>query len=167
MGALARINNNYEFLKAKEVDESFGLKPVTHNPFMNNIAQLVECIHVLVESREILDELLDDNIDEIYAQYDVKAGEGVGAVEVPRGILYHHYQVNEKGLIEKANCIIPTTQNNANIHFDLAALVEQAVDNGKRRLSSFVKCLSARMTRVYHVQCIKRRIKSSRQKMEA
>ena len=147
VGALARINNNYEFLKTKAVAESLGLKPVTHNPFMNNIAQLVECTHILVESREILDELLDDNIDEIYVQYDVKAGEGVGAVEVPRGILYHHYQVNEKGLIEKANCIIPTTQNNANIHFDLAALVEQAVDNGKREAE--VKQLCEMLVRAY------------------
>ena len=32
---------------------------------------------------------------------------------------------------EKANCIIPTTQNNANIHYDLAALVQQEVDKGR------------------------------------
>lgn len=147
VGALARINNNYEFLKAKDVAEALGLKPVTHNPFMNNIAQLVECVHVMVESLEMLDELLDDNLDEICAEYDVKEGEGVGAVEVPRGILYHHYRVNEKGRIEKANCIIPTTQNNANIHYDLAALVEQAVDNGKQ--DTEVKKLCEMLVRSY------------------
>ena len=147
VGALARINNNYEFLKAKDVAETLGLKPVTHNPFMNNIAQLVECVHVMVESLEMLDELLDDNLDEICAEYDVKEGEGVGAVEVPRGILYHHYRVNEKGRIEKANCIIPTTQNNANIHYDLAALVEQAVDNGKQ--DTEVKKLCEMLVRSY------------------
>ncbi len=147
VGALARINNNYEFLKAKDVAETLGLKPVTHNPFMNNIAQLVECVHVMVESLEMLDELLDDNLDEICAEYDVKEGEGVGAVEVPRGILYHHYRVNEKGQIEKANCIIPTTQNNANIHYDLAALVEQAVDNGKQ--DTEVKKLCEMLVRSY------------------
>ncbi len=147
VGALARINNNYEFLKAKDVAETLGLKPVTHNPFMNNIAQLVECVHVMVESLEMLDELLDDNLDEICAEYDVKEGEGVGAVEVPRGILYHHYRVNEKGQIEKANCIIPTTQNNANIHYDLAALVEQAVDNGKQ--DTEVKKLCEMLDRSY------------------
>lgn len=147
VGALARINNNYEFLKAKDVAEALGLKPVTHNPFMNNIAQLVECVHVMVESLEMLDELLDDNLDEICAEYDVKEGEGVGAVEVPRGILYHHYRVNEKGQIEKANCIIPTTQNNANIHYDLAALVEQAVDNGKQ--DTEVKKLCEMLVRSY------------------
>ena len=98
---------------------------------MNNIARLVECVHVMVESREFLDRLLDEDMSNICAEYDVQEGEGVGAVEVPRGILYHHYQINDKGLIEKANCVIPTTQNHANIHYDLPDLVQQSVDQGK------------------------------------
>jgi coenzyme F420-reducing hydrogenase alpha subunit len=98
---------------------------------MSNIARLIECAHVMFESRELLDELLDDDMVDICAEYAVKEGEGIGAVEVPRGILYHHYLINEKGAIEKANCVIPTTQNHANIHHDLPDLVLQAVDMGK------------------------------------
>jgi coenzyme F420-reducing hydrogenase alpha subunit len=147
VGALARINNNYKYLKAKDVAESLGLKPLNHNPFMNNIAQLVECMHIFVESLQMLDELLGDNLAESCAEYEVTAGEGVGAVEVPRGILYHHYRIDEKGLIEKANCIIPTTQNNANIHFDLADLVAQAVADGKGDVE--VKKLCEMLVRAY------------------
>lgn len=147
VGALARINNNYKYLKVKDVAESLGLKPLNHNPFMNNIAQLVECMHIFVESLQMLDELLDDNLAESCAEYEVTAGEGVGAVEVPRGILYHHYRIDEKGLIEKANCIIPTTQNNANIHFDLADLVAQAVADGKGDVE--VKKLCEMLVRAY------------------
>jgi len=131
VGALARINNNYRWLKAKELAEEFVLRPVNHNPFMNNIAQLVECMHVMLESCDLIDELLDDSLRDIRAEYEVKGGEGIGAVEVPRGILYHHYRIDEKGLIEKANCVIPTTQNNANILYDMAALVEQEIAHGK------------------------------------
>jgi sulfhydrogenase subunit alpha len=133
VGALARVNNNYKFLrqKAKEVTHALGLKPVNHNPYMHNIAQLVECFHVMEESMVLIDELLDDNLEKIRTDYKVRAGEGVGAVEVPRGILYHHYIIDEKGMITKANCIIPTSQNNANIHFDLAKLVEEQVQKGK------------------------------------
>lgn len=60
VGALARLNNNYQFLhpKAKEVSELFGLKPVNHNPYMNNIAQLVEVVHVAYESIAIIDSLI-------------------------------------------------------------------------------------------------------------
>jgi coenzyme F420-reducing hydrogenase alpha subunit len=147
VGALARLNNNYNFLKTKDIAEEFGLKPLNQNPFMNNIAQLVECVHVMIESLELLDELLDDPMDEISSEYDIKEGEGVAAVEVPRGILYHHYLINTKGLVEKANCIIPTTQNNANIHYDLAELVQQAVNNGKQ--DTEVKQLCEMLVRAY------------------
>jgi coenzyme F420-reducing hydrogenase alpha subunit len=147
VGALARVNNNYKFLKVKDLAEELGLKPVNHNPFMNNIAQLVEIMHVIVESQEMINELLNDNLDDISAEYDVKEGEGIGAVEVPRGVLYHHYRINEKGLIEKANCIIPTTQNNANIHYDLAALVEQEVKKGNS--DSEIKKLCEMLVRAY------------------
>ncbi len=58
-----------------------------------------------------------------------RAGQGVGAVEVPRGILYHDYEYDDQGRIVRANCVIPTTQNHANIQHDLTALVKQfAVD---------------------------------------
>jgi coenzyme F420-reducing hydrogenase alpha subunit len=48
VGALARINNNFTTLQpqARKLAESFGLVPVCHNPFMYNIAQLVEWLHV-------------------------------------------------------------------------------------------------------------------------
>jgi coenzyme F420-reducing hydrogenase alpha subunit len=40
-------------------------------------------------------------------------------------------ETDEEGRIVKANCIIPTTQNNANIHHDLGALARQALEEGK------------------------------------
>ncbi|MEA3225398.1 MAG: Ni/Fe hydrogenase subunit alpha [Planctomycetota bacterium] len=132
-GALARFNNNYEFLckEAKETAETLGLAPVNHNPYMNNVAQLIETQHVMVESIGMIDELLAADLEDVCADYEVKAGEGVAAVEVPRGILYHHYNIDDKGSITKANCIIPTTQNNANIHHDLPELVTQQIELGK------------------------------------
>ena len=114
---------------------------------MNNVAQLVECVHVLRESMEILDVLLDGNLDKIREPYEAKACEGVGAVEAPRGILYHHYCIDEMGRVEKANCIIPTTQNNANIHYDLVELAEKAVRDGKGEAE--VKKLCEMLVRAY------------------
>jgi len=43
--------------------------------------------------------------------------------DVPRGILFHEYQIGEDGLIEEANCIIPTAQNLGNVDRDMRALV--------------------------------------------
>ncbi|MDP8237285.1 MAG: Ni/Fe hydrogenase subunit alpha [Candidatus Erginobacter occultus] len=133
VGALARLNNNFQFLeeKSRAAAEELGLTPVNHNPYMNNVAQVIECDHVIRESIKLIDQLLEMDLGDIKADYRVRAGEGVGAVEVPRGILYHEYEIDSEGLITKANCIIPTTQNNANIHFDLAALAEQELEEGK------------------------------------
>lgn len=140
-GALARFNNNYDFLcdQAKATSEALGLRPVNHNPYMNNVAQLIETQHVMIKSIEMIDELLAADpfgrlragLDDVCSDYEVKAGQGVGAVEVPRGILYHDYTIDDDGTITKANCIIPTTQNNGNIHHDLPELVSQQIELGK------------------------------------
>ena len=132
-GALARFNNNHVFLhpKAREIAAVFGLEPVNHNPFMNNIAQLVECYHIVHDAISMIDILLDDPLEELKTAWKPKAGKATGAVEAPRGILYHHMEVDERGKVVRGDCIIPTTQNNANIHIDLKALTLQALEEGK------------------------------------
>jgi coenzyme F420-reducing hydrogenase alpha subunit len=88
VGALARYNNNHRLLhpEAAKAAADFGLVPVCHNPFMNNVAQLVECIHVTHDSIRLLEELAADPKAPTIADVTPCAGEGVGAVEVPRGI---------------------------------------------------------------------------------
>ncbi len=132
-GALARFNNNYNQLhpRAKEAAAAFGLEPVCHNPFMNNIAQLVECHHIFASAEAIIDKLLDDDLKDIRADYQPRAGAATGAVEAPRGVLYHHMETDESGKVVKGDCIIPTTQNNANIHYDLNALAAESLAQGK------------------------------------
>ena len=132
-GALARFNNNYNQLhpRAKEAAAAFGLEPVCHNPFMNNIAQLVECHHIVASAEAIIDRLLDGDLRDIRADYQPKAGAATGAVEAPRGVLYHYMETDETGKVVKGDCIIPTTQNNANIHYDLNALAAESLAEGK------------------------------------
>ena len=133
VGALARFNNNAENLhpEAKKVAEALGLSAVSHNPHHHNQAQLTECAHAVHESMELIDRLLalpDDAPTR--AEVTPKQGYGVGAVEAPRGILYHAYRYGDDGRITEADCVIPTTQNNANIQHDLAALVKQLARTG-------------------------------------
>jgi len=127
VGSLARFNNNFDGLHpaALEVAARLGLEPVCHNPFLNNVAQLVECVHVAHASVRLIDEILDEPAAETMVPVEPRAGEGVAAVEVPRGILYHAYEYDDDGRIVAADCVIPTTQNNANIHRDLQPLVQQ------------------------------------------
>ncbi|MBM3423254.1 MAG: Ni/Fe hydrogenase subunit alpha [Chlorobi bacterium] len=132
-GALARFNNNSAFLhpEARKAAEHLGLRPVCHNPFMCNIAQLVECVHILNDAETLIAKLIDMDLREIRTQFTPKAGCATGAVEAPRGILYHYMETDNEGRVVKADCIIPTTQNNANIHYDLGALARQALEEGK------------------------------------
>ncbi len=127
VGALARFNNNAAHLHpaAAELAAGLGLEPVNHNPFMNNVAQLVECVHVVHDSIRLIEELLRDPGAETMTVVVPRAGVGSSAVEVPRGILYHCYEYGDDGRVVRADCVIPTTQNNANIHHDLHALAQQ------------------------------------------
>ena len=125
VGALARLNNNYSQLsdKAKEAAQRLGLTLPCTNPYMNNIAQLVESVHCIYDSLRLLDRLSSGNMNVGVGRVDVREGLGVGVVEAPRGSLYHEYGVDDKGIIKSANCIIPTAQNLANIEGDIEALV--------------------------------------------
>lgn len=133
VGALARVNNNFHFLHpaAGAVAEELGLTPISHNPYMNNVAQLVECVHVVQESISLIDELLAVPWQEARQEVEPRAGIGVAAVEVPRGILYHCLEFDGQGRIRKADCVIPTSQNHANIHHDIEALAAECAAGGK------------------------------------
>jgi coenzyme F420-reducing hydrogenase alpha subunit len=74
--------------------------------------------------------LLDSDLTEFMAAYQVKAGAGVGAIEAPRGILYHSFQTDDEGVIVSSDAVIPTGQNHANIHHDLEAFVPAMVAEG-------------------------------------
>jgi sulfhydrogenase subunit alpha len=132
VGALARVNNNFPLLHvaAQEISRSLGLKAVNHNPYMNNVAQLVECVHVVMESVDLIEQLADMTWQEPKQEVVPQAGIGVGAVEVPRGILYHCYEFDKEGHITHSDCVIPTSQNHANIQHDLTELASQHAAKG-------------------------------------
>jgi sulfhydrogenase subunit alpha len=56
--------------------------------------------------------------------YEVRAGRGIAAVEVPRGTLFHEYELDAEGRVVAANIITPTAQNLANVERDLRRAVE-------------------------------------------
>jgi len=140
VGALARFNLNFDKLSpmAKQAAALFDLKPVCHNPFMNSIAQLVETVHSVGDSIRLIDDIeaigLQSQPDYHKPDIKVKAGRGIGAVEVPRGILFHDYTYNQKGACTKANCIIPTNQNHANIELDMKALLPKILDKTEKEI---------------------------------
>jgi len=144
VGALARFNNSQKLLKplAKSIAEKLGLEAPNYNPYMNTVAQVVEVAHCIENTISLIDELLDRGIkNEKPNQEPTKYGRGIATTEVPRGILFHDYTYNRKGLIEKANCIIPTGQNLANIDDDMKKLVPEIIENSKEDITKKLEML--------------------------
>ncbi len=137
VGALARFNLNSNRLSpmGKEWAHKFRLMAINYNPFMNNVAQLIEYVHSMEDSIGLIDKLFERGLKpERRVKIDVKAGHGIGAVDVPRGILFHDYTYNEDGKCVKANCVIPTNQNHNNIQKDMEALAPVLLEKEEKEI---------------------------------
>jgi sulfhydrogenase subunit alpha len=143
VGALARFNVNHDKLhpKAQAAATALGLKPKCTNSYMNSVAQVVEIAHCIEESIEIVDTLLERGIQEEEPVPVTRlSGEGTGSCEVPRGILFHNYVI-EDGIVVGANCIIPTGQNLANIEADMRSLVPAILHNSQEDITKALEML--------------------------
>ncbi len=131
VGALARVNNNFNLLRpaAQQAARDLGLKVPCHNPFMITAAQVVETVHCLEDSVDLIDAILSNGLAATNETVEVlpKAGVGVGVVEAPRGILFHEYGYDENGTCTSTNHVIPTAQNLANLEADMRGYAPQIV----------------------------------------
>ncbi|HEY9187858.1 MAG TPA: Ni/Fe hydrogenase subunit alpha [Ignavibacteria bacterium] len=117
VGPLARLNvcekmgtpeADKELLEFKEIAN--GDRAVSSS-FYYHWARLIE----IIASLERIEELLSDpdiSSKKLRANAGVNSIVGTAASEAPRGTLFHDYQVDENGLIQKVNLIIATGQNN-------------------------------------------------------
>lgn len=152
VGALARFNLNSEKLHpaAKAVVKKIGLPAPCCNPYLNTAAQLVECVHCAVEALRVVEHLQTVGVDRQETlvvglnenqAIPVRAGRGIGAVEVPRGLLFHDYEVDAQGIIKTANCVIPTGQNLQNIEDDMHTLVPEILDKSEAEITLALEML--------------------------
>ncbi|MBM4128598.1 MAG: Ni/Fe hydrogenase subunit alpha [Nitrospira sp.] len=137
VGALARLNLKFEMLHpdAKKAAEEIGFTVPDHNPFHNNIAQAIEIVHGISECMELLDGL---NLKDSNIPLKLREGEGIALTEAPRGLLCHHYVVNRKGIIERANIITPTAHNFMSLEENLRKLIQQYINEEKEEI--VLKC---------------------------
>ena len=115
VGPLARLNvathcgSPMADAEFTEFHQRFG--KVAQSSFHFHYARLVEIIYALERLEMLLaaPDILDTHVR---ARAEVNALEGVGIAEAPRGVLIHHYKVNEAGAITWANLIVATGHNN-------------------------------------------------------
>ncbi len=127
-GPLARYNLNYDRLSplAQEAARAAGLGPTCSNPFQSIIVRSVEIVYACDEALRII--AAYEPPEQPAVPVEPRAGWGYACTEAPRGILYHRYQIDEAGLIQSAQIIPPTSQNQKTIERDLGQYVGAHLD---------------------------------------
>jgi len=99
---------------------------VCRNPFQSIVVRSVEVLYAVEEALRIIDQY--EQPEQAWVPLEVKAGEGHGATEAPRGMLYHRYKLDGDGYILDAQIAPPTAQNQLSMEDDLRAVIEDNLD---------------------------------------
>lgn len=119
VGPLARFNLCREQLhpEAARLAGKLNLPREVRNPFMSIVVRAIETVYACEEALRIVDAYQCPS--EPSVSFSVRAGEGVGCSEAPRGLCWHRYAVDAAGDITFARIVPPTSQNQARIEQDL------------------------------------------------
>ncbi|HET7832414.1 MAG TPA: nickel-dependent hydrogenase large subunit, partial [Gallionella sp.] len=132
VGPLARVNNCDSIPTplaeaARKRFREFAQGGFVHDTLAYHWARMIEALHCA----ESIEELLNDpdiTGTELLVDKGDKRHVGIGVLEAPRGTLFHHYEINDEGLIEKANLIVSTTSNNQAMNESVRAVANQYLD---------------------------------------
>jgi NAD-reducing hydrogenase large subunit len=134
VGPLARLNIVKKMSTPKAEKELAEFKQLAAGPvessFHYHHARLVEMLYGIEKIEEILSDprILDKHVR---ATAGVNRLEGTGQAEAPRGVLHHHYKVDENGKITWANLVIATGQNNKAMNLGVLQAARHYVKDGK------------------------------------
>ncbi len=119
LGPLARMQLNHDKLAptAKKLVRSICPPLPMRNRFHSIIARIIEVIHALEEAIQIIQNYSPPS--EPFTAYQAQASAGCAATEAPRGMIYHHYEIDDDGLVVSSKIVPPTSQNQLQIESDL------------------------------------------------
>ncbi len=130
VGPLARLNvcryigTEAADRELQEWRDRYGAVPTSS--FLYHYARLIEILACLEKIQALVDDP-DILSTRCRAHGGVNQLSGVGVSEAPRGTLFHHYQVDENGLLEKVNLIIATGQNNLAMNKTVAQIAKHYI----------------------------------------
>jgi F420-non-reducing hydrogenase large subunit len=109
--------------------DTLGGKPV-HATLATHWARLIELLYAAERSLELAQdpEITSTEVRTIPTEIPT---EGVAIVEAPRGTLTHHYVTDERGILQRVNLIVGTTNNNAAISMSIKKAAKGLVQPGK------------------------------------
>lgn len=135
VGPLARINNCDAIPTplaeaARKRFIAFGEGSLVHNTLAYHWTRMIEVLHC-AESIQMLLHDPDITGTDLTVDKGDRRAVGIGVIEAPRGTLFHHYQINEEGIITKANLIVSTTSNNQAMNESVRSVANQYLDGRK------------------------------------
>ena len=101
-------------------------KGAVNSSFFYHYARLIEILASIERIEDILEDK-DLSSNHLRAKAGINRLEGVGVSEAPRGTLFHHYHVDQNGLIQKVNLIIATGQNNLAMNRTVAQIARHFI----------------------------------------
>jgi NAD-reducing hydrogenase large subunit len=151
VGPLARLNicDSIETPLAEKERKLFKqLAPKTesvNNSFYYHYARMIETVFAVEKIEELLH---DPSIlgTHVRSKAEINRLEGVGFAEAPRGTLFHHYNVNENGVIQKVNMLIATAQNNMAMNRTVKQIAMRFIEGKKitepilNRIEAGIRC---------------------------
>ncbi len=149
VGPLARLNvaDRCNTPKAdQELAEFHELqRTAVLSSFHYHHARLIEILYCIERMEQLLSdpEILSKHVRAVARP---NALEGVGACEAPRGTLFHHYKIDEQGLIRWANLIIATGHNNLAMNRSVLQVAKHFVHGKKltpgmlNRVEAVIRC---------------------------
>lgn len=128
VGPLARYSLNFEKLtpRVQRLAAAAGLGSTCYNPFKSIVVRCLETLHAVEEALRIIGAYERPARPDV--PFVVKAGEGHGSSEAPRGMLYHRYRIDDEGYILDAQIAPPTAQSQMSIEDDLRKVLEVSLD---------------------------------------
>ena len=138
VGPLARVNNCFGHLPMPIhlLLQNLKINFPSRNMYHSIIARAIEIYYCVLESIRILEQY--EIPKESHPEIKPRAGIGIGCTEAPRGMLWQHYQFDEKGQVTSARIVPPTSQNQARIEEDLSISLSQfGLDKDEESLRSY------------------------------
>jgi coenzyme F420-reducing hydrogenase alpha subunit len=96
------------------------------NPYRSIVARAVELVDAVAEAIDIVDAY--EPPGDAGAAWFPGPAHAAWATEAPRGLIFHRYELDERGLVRHAQIVPPTSQNQAAIEADLAAFAPRVLD---------------------------------------
>jgi coenzyme F420-reducing hydrogenase alpha subunit len=134
VGPLARFALNFDRLSplAQEAARAAGVDAGCRNPFRGIVVRAVETVYAFDEALRLAEAYEEPERPALAVE--PRPASGCGATEAPRGILFHRYALDERGLLTDARIVPPTAQNQAVLEEDLRSFVAGRLDTPDDRL---------------------------------